>query len=361
MSLGERTRPRVQCCAPSRNTRLARANPGTCCCVKKPATAREGAERNTRGACAPISRKRRPLCADIHALSACGWLAKQAAVNSLSPAAGGPPPLSAPQQLEQKPVQRWRWWIHLILIGAYPVITASLSWGRAGTRGPALSQSARGLLIVCGIELLLFSVVFGLGWLASRATRDQLLWRWRPGYWVVPLGIGYSVAIRFAVGMAVAAVSVVLLLAQVTTVESLQQFMMVNRPDVESLVDVSVMRKDPLYFWLTLTLVSFVVAGLREEVWRSGFLAALRALWPSTFASRRGQILAVALIAIVFGVAHLGMGVIAAGIAGFLGLLLGIIMVLHQSIWPAVIAHGFFDATSMALLPWAMEKIQQLA
>lgn len=43
-----------------------------------------------------------------------------------------------------------------------------------------------------------------------------------------------------------------------------------------------------------------------------------------------------------------------------LGFLLGMIMVLHQSIWPAVIAHGFFDATSMALLPWAMEKIQQL-
>lgn len=229
-------------------------------------------------------------------------------MNLFSPAADGPPPLNDPQQLEQKLVPRWRWWVHLVLIGAYPVITASLSWGRAGTRGPALSQSARGLLIVCGVELLLFSVVFGLGWLASRASVDELLLRWRPGRWVVPLGIGYSVAIRLAVGVAVAVVSAVLLLTQVMSVDSLRQFITVNRPDVESIVDVSVMRSDPLYFFLTITLVSFVVAGLREELWRSGFLAALRALWPCTFAGRPGQILAVALIAIVFGAAHLGRG-----------------------------------------------------
>jgi hypothetical protein len=33
-------------------------------------------------------------------------------------------------------------------------------------------------------------------------------------------------------------------------------------------------------------------------------------------------------------------------------------MVLHRSIWPAVIAHGMFDATSMALLPWAMDHLR---
>jgi hypothetical protein len=36
------------------------------------------------------------------------------------------------------------------------------------------------------------------------------------------------------------------------------------------------------------------------------------------------------------------------------------IMVLHKSIWPAVIAHGLFDATTMAMLPWSMEKLQHL-
>jgi hypothetical protein len=29
-------------------------------------------------------------------------------------------------------------------------------------------------------------------------------------------------------------------------------------------------------------------------------------------------------------------------------------MVFHRSIWPAVIAHGAFNATSMALIPWVL-------
>ncbi len=33
-------------------------------------------------------------------------------------------------------------------------------------------------------------------------------------------------------------------------------------------------------------------------------------------------------------------------------------MIYHQSIWPAVIAHGMFDATSLAALPWALENIK---
>jgi membrane protease YdiL (CAAX protease family) len=43
-----------------------------------------------------------------------------------------------------------------------------------------------------------------------------------------------------------------------------------------------------------------------------------------------------------------------------LGIFLGLIMVYHRSIWPAVLAHGFFDATSMAVLPWAMDFIKKV-
>jgi membrane protease YdiL (CAAX protease family) len=225
-------------------------------------------------------------------------------------------------------------------------------------RGPALSGNVRGLLIVCGVEIILFSLVFGLGWLASRASREELLFRWRPGWWVVPLGIAYSVAIRFALFVVVMVVVVILLTTHASTPETLQGFVSANRPNVETLVSVSAMRNNPSYFWLTVTLVSFVVAGLREEIWRAGTLAAMRALWPRAFASRGGQCLAVTLIAVLFGAMHLGMGPIAAAMAGVLGWLLGMIMVLHKSIWPAVIAHGLFDATTMAMLPWSLEKLQ---
>jgi membrane protease YdiL (CAAX protease family) len=74
----------------------------------------------------------------------------------------------------------------------------------------------------------------------------------------------------------------------------------------------------------------------------------MRALWPNTFGDRDGQIAAVALIAIL---AHLSMGVFAAALAILIGFFLGITMVVHKSIWPAVFAHGFWDATTFALLP----------
>jgi membrane protease YdiL (CAAX protease family) len=40
-----------------------------------------------------------------------------------------------------------------------------------------------------------------------------------------------------------------------------------------------------------------------------------------------------------------------------LGFLIGIIMVMHRSIWPAVIAHGLFDATSFAILPFLADRL----
>jgi membrane protease YdiL (CAAX protease family) len=166
----------------------------------------------------------------------------------------------------------------------------------------------------------------------------------------VPLGIGYSVAIRFAVGIVLFAMVLLLLATGVLTQESVPQFLTSGRPDVKKLVDISAMRNNSSYFWLMVTLNSFVLAGLREEMWRAGTLAAMRALWPNPFGDRLGQIVAVALIAILFGFAHSAFGLLAIGVAALLGFCLGVIMVVHESIWPAVIAHGFLDATTFALL-----------
>jgi membrane protease YdiL (CAAX protease family) len=75
------------------------------------------------------------------------------------------------------------------------------------------------------------------------------------------------------------------------------------------------------------------------------------------FGSKLGRAGAVALVAVVFGLGHLPQGPLAMCLVGFLGLGLGGIMVLHQSIWPAVIAHGMFDATTLAILPWIFDKL----
>jgi len=258
----------------------------------------------------------------------------------------------------QREVSRFRWWIHFILIGGY--VAAAIPIGLIQhRRHPALLGTTRGLLIVCAWEIGVFSVVFGLGWLASRASADNLLLKWRQGWWTIPLGIGYSIALRIALAITLSLIVAILLLTGLLPRDSLGQFSAQGRTAVERIVDVSAMQHNRTYFWLTITLASFVVAGLREELWRSGTLAAMRALWPALFEGRNGQIAGVTLIAIVFGLAHLTLGLVPAGMAMVLGFLLGIIMVLHRSIWPAVIAHGMFDATSFALIPIALQHLQR--
>ena len=278
-----------------------------------------------------------------------------------SPHDGLPPLLEAPATGGVF-INRRRWWIHLILVAAYILVVAVAGREQSAnqTHMPALSHTAGGLLLVCAIQLLIFGVVLGLALIASRASRDDLLLRWRRGFLPVPLGIAYSVAIRFAVGIVMMIGVVALMATHVVTAQSMNHFLAVNRPNLEAVVDISAMRQNPLYFWLTVTVVSFVVAGLREELWRSAFLAGLRNLWPQYFGSGAGQVRAVAVAAVLFGFAHLAMGWIAVLFAGLLGFGLGLIMVFHRSIWPAVIAHGMFDATSLALLPWVIEKLPDI-
>lgn len=262
--------------------------------------------------------------------------------------AGGGPPT----------VRRWRWAVHLLILTAYPLAIGLLSGGLQAGPEPALSRSTSGLLVVCAEQALLFAVVLGLAWLASRFSRDDLQWRWRGGLWVVPLGIGYSVALRAGLAVIAMLVVIALVLTRAISLEQLPEFAQSNRPDVDALVDVAALRSNPAYYWLSLTLVSFVVAGLREELWRAAMLAGMRAVWPAQFGSRAGQIAAAGAAAVVFGVGHIAQGALGAVAAGLLGLGLGLIIVLHRSIWPAVIAHGMFDATTFALLPWLFEQLK---
>ena len=275
--------------------------------------------------------------------------------------ASGPPDSPPPIPVPVRETRRWRWFIHLVLIGVYPLLglVLPLTTGRSPT-GPALSGNVRGLLWISGFELLFFAIFFATACLISRASREQLMLPWRPGWWVVPLGIGYSVALRLGIMAVAIMVMMAVAATQTVTPEKVQEYVNANRPDVEVLVSVPAMQTNPAYYWLTLTLISFIVAGLREEMWRAGTLAAMRAIWPRTFGSFWGQGLAISLIAVAFGAMHIRMGPIAAAGAGVIGLLLGIVMIVHKSIWPAVIAHGVFDATTMALLPWWMEHARQL-
>lgn len=224
--------------------------------------------------------------------------------------------------------------------------------------GPALTDNVWGLLTVTAYELLFFAAIFGLAWLFSRATRDDLLMRWRPGYWVIPLGVVYSVVIRMAVGAVLVFCTLVYVAVTHASMASVQAFSQANQPKVGALLDVNALAHNPVYFWLLVAVVSPVVGGLREEIWRSSFLAGLRSLFPEAFASDRGGIFGAGVAALFFGLGHYPQGWLAMGMITIVGFLLGVVMTVHRSIWPSVVAHGVFDATSMGLLLVALPYLK---
>jgi membrane protease YdiL (CAAX protease family) len=273
-----------------------------------------------------------------------------------------PPRMTPPPLLHESEIGpgRTRWWIHLLLIAAYPVVIGIISASHGQQAKPALGSDARQLVLISSLELGLFALVFGLAWIVSRVSSQELLLMWRGGWRPLPLGLGYSLALRMALAVVAGGVGTFLIITKVLTPDQVQNFLLANRPDVGAIVDVHALKTHPFYYWLNLTLVSFVIGGLREELWRAGFLAGLRKLWPTRFGSRSGTVLAVAIASMAFGLGHLIQGPLAVCFTALLGFGLGLIMVAHRSIWPAVLAHGFFNATSFALIPLVAEKIPGL-
>lgn len=247
--------------------------------------------------------------------------------------------------------------MHVLLIAAYPLTLGLMSLGRGPDAAPVLASTTGRALMAGVFELVVFAVVFGAAWFASRVTTDDLLLRWRRGFWPVVWGLGYSVALRLSIAIFVIVVGVALVALGVLSLEGVEALAAANSPNVEGIVDVGALRDNSAYFWLMVGFISFVVAGFREELWRVAFLAGARGLWPRLFATRRAQIGAVVLAAIVFGCGHLAQGALASVMAGLIGL--GLIMILHRSIWPAVLAHGFFDATTFALIPYAIDLMHE--
>jgi membrane protease YdiL (CAAX protease family) len=273
-----------------------------------------------------------------------------------APDPGLPPLLSeiVPELPRSQP--KWRWAVHLFLLAGYVLGLGLIGWR---TRDPdvagesALPPSVRGLLMMCFTEMLLFSLVFFIARLFSRATFHQLFLKWRDGIKPLLWGALFSVALR--VGILIAIMVVVAPFLAIKGGANPEKAVEKLRPKIEHVISANAL-SDPTYLVLTLTLVSFVVAGLREELWRAGMIAGLAGIAPSLFSSRRGQFAAVLVAAIIFGIGHTPQGIGAIALTGLLGIGLGSIMVWRQSIWEAVIAHGFFDATTFAAL-WAIQKV----
>jgi CTP:molybdopterin cytidylyltransferase MocA/membrane protease YdiL (CAAX protease family) len=243
---------------------------------------------------------------------------------------------------------KWRWGVHVTLLAAY-VLGLGLAGALIrpetdkGTTTSAMPTDLRALAIMCLVEGVMFAAVFALAWLFSRVRPAELFLKWRGGLRPILWGFVYSVLLRIAVAIVVLAVAVPIFMTKGTAaVEKL-------RPKTEAVVNMEAV-KNPLYIAFALTVVSFGMAGFREELWRAGMLAGLAGMAPTMFASRRGQYIAVAVAAVIFGLGHLPQGWGGVGVTAVLGLGLGSIIVWHQSAWEAILAHGFFDATTFGAL-----------
>src|SRR5262245_3995444 len=104
-----------------------------------------------------------------------------------------PPPLAstvppvirvaAEQPLNSRPaVARWRWWIHLILLTASVAVPAIIGLlVHPLVKQAALPAQTGQLLLFTSLELGQFALIFGLAWLCSRASPEELFLRWRGG------------------------------------------------------------------------------------------------------------------------------------------------------------------------------------
>ncbi len=253
----------------------------------------------------------------------------------------------------------WRWWVWCAILTPYPIVLGTLPillkhlGGLTLDTQSVLPSTTRELGWVAAENLGLFFVLLLLAWIAARPSPGDLFLsggvripgRTLSSYWLLPLGILYSIGVRIPVSLCLGMAIGVAYLLNHGDPAALQAY----RPKIEEVIDPSALA-DPLYFFLTLTLLSFVVAGFREELWRTAVLVGLLRILPSGWQGRKGRLLVLTVSSLVFGLGHLPQGPAGVLATTILGFLLGGITLYHRSLWLAVLAHGFFDAASFAIL-----------
>jgi len=256
-----------------------------------------------------------------------------------------PPPLT-PQAIRQpKP---WSNWLAAFLVLTfYPLLIGMISYlSKTEGAGPMLMPELLPLVITLSVELMFFGVIFLVAWVLTRPTAHQLFFRRDRPWKTLLLSLGWSVGLRFGLGILVAMALAVVAVFQGGWPEDLSGW----SADINAVVDSEQLANNPLYLIVNMTFVSFVVAGFREELWRAGMLACLMMMFPRLRGSLLGRIGMVLFVAAIFGLGHLPQGVGGVCLTAMLGAGLGAIMVWRWSIWEAVLAHGFFNAASFGLL-----------
>jgi membrane protease YdiL (CAAX protease family) len=259
-------------------------------------------------------------------------------------------PVKAPSR-----VAHWRWWVATILIGSSPLLASLMGGARRSTEGPMLPKTVLGLLIFCAIQMAAFGVVWGIAWLFARPNRDELRMRLHNIWKAIGWGVIYSVGMRLAIAL-IAIYALVVLSLLGFDAKELTKLAQQSGEGAQKAFAPAMANTSLVYKFLMISLVSFVVAGLREELWRTFTLTGLQKICPQNWSVTQKNGVALVVSSVFFGLGHVYQGVTGVVLTTFLGLVLGGVVLRHKSIWPAVIAHGCFDAVSFIALALVLKK-----
>lgn len=176
------------------------------------------------------------------------------------------------------------------------------------------------------------------------ATAEWIVTLYVLGLWIAKgrpwgaLRLGFSGPSRSGIGFSVAAIIVALFVLQARKVRNA-----LKHPKAVAQLREKLAFADPLIpetngerrgFWLL-----SMTAGICEEILFRGFLIWLITAW-------LGLVAAVILSSIVFGCAHIYLGVAQVPRTAIVGLVLALIVVASGSLWPAMVIHAAVDLSS---------------
>ena len=275
-----------------------------------------------------------------------------------------PPPIPVSDTTTGFTVAYWRRVVCFTLLVGYPLMLSVVSQTledsgfKAAKGAKLLPEDLAGLLVAAGENLLVFGIWFLVAAFIGRLRPTQLQAFPPPRPSSILWGLGWSVALRMVIAV-MALIGIVIWMLSHGIQDLDPEFIRNIRPKVENLVAPESLRS-PWYLFTNLTVISFVLAGFREELWRAGMIASGLALLPGTWRGRKGQILLVIASSVVFGLAHLPQGWGGVALTGILGLGFGSILIFQRSLWIAVLAHGDFNATTFLVL-WALDHFGKWA
>jgi uncharacterized protein len=219
------------------------------------------------------------------------------------------------------PVAEWRWY--------YPRSVLAIAAGIPGARACLYRNSVvpQWVFTACIISL----------------------WAFRARPWAL-LMLGPSTPLRLGIALASASLSIAVL--------PLQRRTLLARPNWPELVRRTLAYAEPLVPRTTGEYRGMIVvaltAGVCEEFLFRGFVTwYFLAFWPST---RIGLVLAVTISAIIFGFAHIYVGVRHVWVSAIVGLLFAVVVLAGGSLVPTMIMHAAMDLNSFDLGFRALRK-----